>query len=143
MSKPSRVDFYIVDGQSHDAVLACACRLAEKAYRLGHKLCINTADDAQASRLDDLMWTFRDGSFLPHTTASGDQPREPVVITQGRDPQSHRDLLINLAPDTPDWYTGYGRVAELVEGSQDGKRTGRSRFRAWREIGLEPATHNI
>ena len=142
MSGP-RVDFYVVDDASRDAVLGCACRLAEKAYRLGHRLCINAADDAETARLDELLWTFRDGGFLPHARADGDGTREPVVVTDGADPRSHRDLLINLAPMTPDWFDGYGRVDELVGGGEDGKRDGSARFRAWRERGVEQGTHKV
>ena len=66
MSDPGRVDFYILAAADSAARLRFACRLAEKAYHLKHRVHLHTASAAAAADVDDLLWTFRQGSFVPH-----------------------------------------------------------------------------
>ncbi len=60
-----------------------ACEIAERAYLQGDKLQVIAADTHQADRLDELLWTFRPDSFIPHGLAKGekDEIAPPVVIT--------------------------------------------------------------
>lgn len=58
-----------------------ACEIAEQTYIRGDKLQIIAADQQQAVRLDDLLWTFRPESFVPHDLLKGENELEsPVVI---------------------------------------------------------------
>jgi len=59
-----------------------ACEIAERTYVRGDRLQIIVADQKQAVRLDDLLWTFRPGSFVPHGLYKGDRDElsPPVVI---------------------------------------------------------------
>jgi DNA polymerase-3 subunit chi len=60
-----------------------ACEIAEHLYVKGHSLQIIAVDDYQAKRLDDLLWSFRPDSFIPHgfCTGSANAVEQPVVIT--------------------------------------------------------------
>ncbi|NIA27817.1 MAG: DNA polymerase III subunit chi, partial [Desulfobulbaceae bacterium] len=57
-----RVDFYVLKQAGLPSRQSFACRLAEKAYRLKNTVHIHAGDQAGAERLDELLWTFRDGS---------------------------------------------------------------------------------
>ena len=48
----SKVDFYVVSRPEPAVALATACRLADKAFRLGHRVFINAASREQAVTLD-------------------------------------------------------------------------------------------
>ena len=61
----THVDFYILQDTQAQACPLFACKLTEKAYKKGHQVFINTQSDQQLRHLDDLLWTFRAGSFLP------------------------------------------------------------------------------
>jgi DNA polymerase IIIc chi subunit len=52
----TKVDFYLLgsDGDSRERI---ACRLAEKAWRLGNRVYLLAPDKAAAHALDDLLWT--------------------------------------------------------------------------------------
>ena len=52
----TRVDFYVAS----DEAARVACRLAEKAWKLGHKVYVHASDPTEAQKLDELRWTFRD-----------------------------------------------------------------------------------
>ena len=62
----TRVGFYVVQSAGEDQRLQVAARLADKAFGRGHRIFINAVDEPQARRLDELLWSFRPASFLPH-----------------------------------------------------------------------------
>lgn len=141
----ARVDFYILSQSGRRARAAFACRLAEKAYRLEHTVHIHAASPEDAGRLDDLLWTFRDGSFVPHHLigqAAADV-QSAVSIGCPGDPVESRDLLINLGDDIPDCAGSFPRVAELVTSDDDCKQQSRKRFAAYRDQGHSLETHNV
>ena len=63
----TKVDFYLLSGVGQDARETMACKLIDKAYQLQHKIYVHTESQQDAKRLDDLLWTFRPGSFIPHS----------------------------------------------------------------------------
>ena len=63
----AQVDFYILGRADEHSRLILACKLAEKAWRLENSIHIHTMSRADAERLDELLWTFRDGSFVPQS----------------------------------------------------------------------------
>ncbi|RFA38004.1 hypothetical protein CAL65_06490 [Alkalilimnicola ehrlichii] len=58
-----RIDFYILDENGGEGCEQFTCRLTEKAYDQGHKIFIRAATPEQASTVDKLLWTYRQGSF--------------------------------------------------------------------------------
>jgi DNA polymerase-3 subunit chi len=141
----SRIDFYILAEGGETARQVFACRLAEKAYRLNNSVHIRTADGSLASRIDELLWTFRDGSFVPHEiVAAGQPPEAPVTISSGAGSNSAvGDLLINLSPDIPANIAAFPRIAEIVSSDDDSRLQSRQRFAAYRDQGHTLETHNI
>ena len=141
----ARIDFYVLSQSGEQARQLFACRLAEKAYKLEHTVHIHTGDEATAGRIDDLLWTFRDGSFVPHDRVRGgaDEPRAPVTV--GCDPgyAGPRDLLINLDDVVPASAGAFPRIAELVTSDEDSKQKSRRRFVAYRDEGHDLETHNV
>lgn len=140
----SKVNFYVLAQPGAAPREAFACRLAEKAYRLKHRVHLHTPSRADAERIDELLWTFRDGSFVPHALAGG-QPAEDAPVTIGHEPPPGptEGLLINLCDNVPEFANSFERVAELVSGDDDGKRSGRLRFAAYRDRGHSIETHNV
>ena len=68
------VSFYILPSESQEERYLFACKLIEKAYRSGHFCYVLTDDAEQSQILDDLLWTFRAGSFIPHQVYTGELP---------------------------------------------------------------------
>jgi DNA polymerase-3 subunit chi len=141
----SRVSFYILGAPGPRSRQAFACRLAEKAYRLNRSVHIHAGTEDDAAVLDELLWTFRDGSFVPHELLRGATPAAaaPVTIGCGENCGESRDLLINLDDDIPDFAAAFERIAELVSSDDDCKQAGRQRFAAYRDAGHEIETHNV
>lgn len=140
----TRVDFYLTQASNEKQRLVTACRLVEKASQLGHHVFIYADKAEQVKQLDELLWTFRDGSFLPHTASdAADAIKHPVVIgTQHQEDATH-DVMINLAESIPDCFSRFERVAEVVGGIEDEKQAARQRFKFYRDRGYALETHEL
>lgn len=138
----TRVDFYVLeDGGDRDRF---ACRLAETAYERGHRVYIHSDDGDHASRLDELLWTFRAGSFVPHAVTTGaPDPEAAVHVGYGAEPAEQEDVLINLTPEVPRFFSRFARVAEIIVGDEQTRQQGRERFRFYRERGYPLQSHKI
>lgn len=139
----SRVDFYVLRDSGEIARQRFACRLAEKAYSLDNAVHIRVPDQQTADRLDELLWTFKDGSFVPHEQLAGADPRSPVTIGHGDDATRQCDLLINLTEAIPDDADAFPRVAEIVTSDEPSRVSSRTRFVAYRDGGHTLDSHNI
>ena len=142
----SRVDFYVLSEDSPDARLRCACRLAERAVEEGLRVYVQTAAASEAQRLDELLWTFSDRSFLPHEIFSGSPASHPLVMVmlgEATGPESHRQLLVNLTDAVPSQPEAYERIAEIVDVDPERKRTARERYKQYRERGCTLESHNL
>jgi DNA polymerase-3 subunit chi len=145
-SEGLRVDFYILDESSATARLKLACRLAEKAYLAAQTALVWHTDPEELKAFDEMLWTFMDGSFVPHEmlTAGGASSEEtPVLLSAGTAPPADVDIIINLAPDVPGCLSRARRIAEIIDGDDSRRRAGRARFKAYRDLGIQPASHNI
>lgn len=139
----TRVDFYIIDATG-DAVLELACRIAEKAWLGGHRIFIRTASEGDALRLDDLLWTWKQDSFVPHGIHPGAGDDElPVLLGCGEGPPGEPDVLINLGEQVLPSPERFTRIAELVGGDEEARTAGRSRYRQYRELGFTLETHHL
>jgi DNA polymerase-3 subunit chi len=139
-----RVDFYVMEGAAAAARLKVACRLAEKAYLAAQRALIWDTGRAELETLDELLWTFTDGSFVPHDWLTSNGTMEaPVLLSAGAIPATAFDFVVNLAADLPPFLHLTRRIAEIIDGDEGRRRAGRVRFKAYRELGVEPITHTL
>jgi len=141
----ARVDFYVLQRADERSRQTLACKLAEKAYRLDNTVYIHAKSHDDALHLDDLLWTFRDGSFVPHALCGidDDTSASPVMIGCAQDGVESRDLLINLCDEIPDFAESFPRVAELVTADENCKVMSRKRFTEYRDKGHSIQTHKL
>jgi DNA polymerase-3 subunit chi len=139
-----KIDFYILPEAHANARLLFACRLIEKAYKQKHTVYIHTEDRETAHKLDELLWTYRDDSFLPHNLyGDGPEPAPPIQIGFDVVPEKHRDILINLHSQIPEFHSQFARILELIANDAPAQETGRERFRFYRSQNFEMYTHKL
>ena len=144
---PGQVDFYVRPETSPDALENFACRLVETVWQRGHNVLVLAASDTAARRLDDLLWTFRDESFVPHRRIGADAPAvvepvsEPVLVSAPGVWSGELDVLVNLTPAVPEEADRAVRIAEIVPAVGAGREAGRERYREYRSRGFELKTH--
>ncbi|HRX71365.1 MAG: DNA polymerase III subunit chi [Candidatus Competibacteraceae bacterium] len=140
----SRIDFYVLPDQKENGRALLACRLAEKAYRLGHTVYLFMSSEARAAAQDDLLWTFRQDSFVPHERypLTGEQ-NSPVLIGMASPVEVNAQVLINCTEALPEGFEHYERIVELVDSRTEVLAKSRERFRQYRERGFNPETHKL
>jgi DNA polymerase-3 subunit chi len=141
-----RVDFYILKSASYQQRCAFACRLTEKAYLRNLSIVILNESLADAEKLDEMLWTFSDRSFVPHKVSVDERsldPKTPVHLVLDITPAPAADLLVNLAPRLPAEMQRYARIAEIVDADEERRRLGRERFKAYRDLKMVLETHQI
>lgn len=139
-----RIDFYIIQNDAPNAREVLACRLVEKAYHLGHQIYLHTDSQQQIGAMDNFLWTFRAGSFIPHQIyeASFDE-NCPVHIGSHDNLDEGSDVLINLADEVPSFFSRFERIAEIVDQDVTTRTNGRERFKFYRDRGFAIESHNI
>jgi DNA polymerase-3 subunit chi len=144
---PPRVDFYVSGEAGENARLRLACRVTEKAYLARQRVLVWSDEPALLPRFDELLWTFGDGSFVPHEVApgTGGDCQAPVVLTTGQLPGGDFQgaMLINLGQAVPPFFESFARVAEFLDARPEVRSAGRDRFKAYRGRAIEPHTHNL
>lgn len=144
----AKVDFYILSSDAPDEVLRVACRVAEKAWRQGNRVRVEADGEDMLRRLDALMWTFKQESFLPHELEGerddwGELNPAPVVLGHPGGAGEAPDVLINLSAAVPAIAERCARIAEIVSADADSKQVGRERYRTYRDRGFELSSHQI
>ena len=140
----TRVDFYILNSAQKSSRALLACRLAEKAYSMQNQIYIYTPDEAQTKELDDLLWTYRAGSFVPHQQLASQETRNcPVLIGHTEAPEGLNQVLINLDTAVPLFFSRFERVVEIVNQDEIQRQQARERFKFYRDRGYDLHSHNL
>jgi DNA polymerase-3 subunit chi len=136
----TQIDFY-----THaDDKLRIACVLSTKALERGMRVLIHSPDDATSTAIDRLLWTSPPTGFLPHCSASHALAGEtPVIIHQGSEQLVHDELLLNLTPERPAFFSRFHRLIEIVSTEEADRATARDRYRFYRDRGYEIRTHDL
>jgi len=138
----TKVGFYVVKDTQPTQRLHVAVRLADKAFQQGHRIFINALDEHQARELDELLWSYRPASFLPHGL-HGAEHSDTVAIGWGQEPGAHNDLLINLQLEIPPFFSRFARVAEVVTQDEDSLAALRASWTFYKERGYELAKYDL
>ena len=136
----TRIDFYQID--SDEAPLLFTCRLIEKVYRQGLQIYVHTRSEAQSIEVDDLLWSFRDDRFIPHTLQSR-HDEAPIKIGHNAEPEDHQQVLVNLSLDVPDFFSRFDRVAEIVPLGEESRNSARQNYRFYKDRGYSLQYHEI
>lgn len=139
-----KIDFYILSEGDAQTRWQLACRLIEKGYKNQHRIYIHTENKTDAHRLDELLWTYREDSFLPHNLyGEGPEPTPPIQIGFDTTPDKQRDILINLSNQVPAFFEQFNRVMEIVPNDPAIQACSRENYRTYRTQGYEITTHKL
>ena len=142
MGDNCRADFYVLARPTQSAE-EVVCRLAMKAWEQGLRVLVRTGDPGEANRLDELMWDYPPGRFLPHDLGAGVADTPVSIAPAGEDIPDHRDLVINLAIDPVPRPERFRRLCEIVPAEERHREASRHKYRIYREQGLALDKHDL
>lgn len=113
--------------------------IALKAWQSKEKVMIRVPDKKEASRLDDLLWTFRPDVFLPHGVDGDDKSKEqPVLITANDNNANEASILILTHGCEMTDISPFSMVCEMLDGRVDAHvNQARERWKEYKEQGHE------
>jgi len=137
-----QIDFYLLGSPRQEAP-QLACKLALMAWERGHSIAVVASDEQSAAALDDLMWQYPEGRFLPHErcTPGGGSPA-PVRIMCAF-PARGSDVVINLSSQPLPELQNCRRLLEIVPHQPEEREASRHKYKAYRAQGVEPSMHEI
>jgi len=142
MSDTCQVDFYVLANPDQSAE-RLACKLAMMAWEQGHRVAIMTADERDAESLDEFMWDYPPGRFLPHSRGKAESESPVSIEVHTAEIPAGRDVVVNLADSAVPEPARFKRLLEIVPGAEQKRLASRQKFREYRSLGLDPASHTI
>ena len=138
------VDFYLIDAETEEAQMRFACRLLDKAYSQNNTVYVRILDQALANSMNDMLWTFRDISFVPHDLLTGVYSSiSPIVIGMDEKITKKCDILFNLHPETTAAFCDYKRIVEIVYQEDSWQKLSRQHYKFYKNKGCSINTHDL
>ena len=130
----TKVDFYTGSTDK----LRTACQLSHKAMQNGVRVILSSPDASTNEALDKLLWHYPATAFVPHCRVDAEEAAQmPVVLDHGSEKFPHHDLLISLHDECPAFFSRFERVIEIIGNDAEDSRSGRLRFKFYRDRGYE------
>jgi DNA polymerase-3 subunit chi len=134
------IDFYFNAADR----LEVACRLAGQAAQQKKRMLIYAPGADLAKRIDQMLWTWQAISFVPHCFADDALAAEtPVLITADAEGAPDCEVLMNLAPQCPEFFARYERLLEIVSRDEEDRKAGRTRYAWYRDRGYAIRNHDL
>ncbi|HPU53745.1 MAG TPA: DNA polymerase III subunit chi [Burkholderiaceae bacterium] len=119
------------------------CRLLRKIQRAGQRAVVYAPPAALAS-LDSELWSFSPLDFIAHVPASHPLAAStPILLCSEPVETAHSDVLVNLAPQMPSFFSRFERLIELVSAGDDDRAAGRERWRFYKERGYPLTSFDV
>ena len=135
----TEINFYVSQHNILRARLMLACRLVDKARQYGMHIHIHTDGYQTTRQMDEMLWIWSETSFIPHisdlSTDFSKAVQEPVTIASNYQPKDHCDYLINLSNQTPDFFSRYLKMAEIIDQTESILTAGRERYSFYKNSG--------
>ncbi|SER31947.1 DNA polymerase III, chi subunit [Nitrosomonas sp. Nm51] len=126
--------------------LRVACRLCEKALSQNARIIVYALNQTTLEKLDKLLWTFQQTSFLPHCFMHDDTAlvkSTPIVLSGSVVLENGCTILLNLHEQCPPDFAQFKRVIEVAGQSYADKISARKRYRFYQQAGYVLHHHQL
>ncbi|HVY54056.1 MAG TPA: DNA polymerase III subunit chi [Gammaproteobacteria bacterium] len=137
------IDFYMIPAQGDQARLLFACRLLEKAFQQQHQIYVHLGDLSQAQILDNLLWTFKDDSFIPHQIYTENQAHSSPILIGHAKSAPHHDILLNLDNEIPSFHGEFNRILEITINEAAAQEIAQKHRVFYEEKGYKITSHQL
>lgn len=121
-----------------------AAQWLQQAWARREPVLVYVPDTEQANRLDRILWTQPQLSFLPHCRADSPLAAEtPILLTDTLDTPPQDQTLLNLGNDLPPTFSRFETLVEIVSTDDADRLPARERFKFYRERGYAIDSRDI
>jgi len=95
-------------------------KLLEKAIASGFRAVLTAHDEQRLEQLNQLLWSYDPGSFMPHGTREDNQASaQPVYLSVGTDNPNGAKLLVVTDGKIPENALEYERIIDIFDGGDE------------------------
>ncbi len=139
----TRIDFYILAENTPEKRLAFACRLIDKAQKLGNQVYVACESETQAKSLSAQLWSFQPESFAAHDIEAEPQRHAKVLLGWSDDAPHHHGVMVNLKSEVPTSFSRFERLTEIVSQEPEVLEKTRQNYSFYRERGYPINNHDL
>ena len=112
----TKANFYNLAGRTRHDQWLFVCQLCEQLHQKKRQILVQCASEKEAVEFDRMLWEFSPDSFVPHALLNAeDAPADcPVSIGWQDDAGHHHDVMINLCPELPVFFSRFQGFAEVI-----------------------------
>jgi DNA polymerase-3 subunit chi len=112
-------------------------KLIERAWMHGHRILVRAGSAERVERLNVLLWTYEEGSFVPHgSDRDGYAAAQPIWLTHDNKNPNSASMLVLVDGTEADDLAAFARCADLFDGNDaDAVDAARGRWRRARQAG--------
>lgn len=110
-------------------------RLMEKTLASGMHAVVKVSSEQQMDKLNDILWTYRPDSFLPHGAMNDPYPeQQPVYLTLRDENPNGAQLLVIADGSTVADPSAYTKILDMFDGHDETAVTAaRARWKTYKE----------
>ena len=120
--------------------------LSRKILPRGLRVYVAAADEDEAAKIDDYLWTAETDGFLPHGRLGAEGDREtPVVIGGCEKPPDDfsADAMVWWGAEVSPFFGRFAQLIEIVPGIPAATERARERYKFYQEHGYRITLHNL
>jgi DNA polymerase-3 subunit chi len=132
----TEVSFYHLERQSLDQVLP---KLMERVIGAGLRAVVLAGSSERVDRLNTLLWTYDDGSFLPHgCRADGNVAEHPIFLTTEEENPNGATVLAVIDGVKATYIGDFDRCLDIFNGNDEADVSdARERWKKYKADGHE------
>lgn len=132
----SEIRFYHLQTQSLEQALP---QILTEALSGGRRVIVRTKGEKETERLNELLWTYRPESFLPHGSAKdGFAEDQPVFLADNDENPNGAEVLVLTGGAACADIAAFSLCYEIFDGNDETARTAaRSKWKAYKDSGHE------
>lgn len=132
----TEVRFYHLSIQSFDQVLP---KILSKVLESGRRALVKFTNEVDVRRMNDLLWTYRPESFLPHgSKKDGHVEGQPVFLTDKDENLNGSEVLILTGGATHQDMDKFDLCCEMFNGNdEDAVKAARTRWKTYKDSGFD------
>ena len=114
----TEIRFYHLEQRRVDQALP---PLLEDALEEGRRVLVRASSEEMVAALNERLWTYDDGSFLPHGAAGdGDPMEQPIFLTSELENPNAATMLVRLSgTETGERDDAFDLVVMMFDGRDD------------------------
>ena len=116
------------------------CQLLQKAQLRSQQVLCLLPNQGGVDALDDQLWSFQPTAFVPHGKGAD---QAPIALSCADEPGEHHQILINLLPSIPTWFSRFERVIEIIYQDEKFQQSKRDNFLFYKQRGYPLEFHDL